>query len=98
MGSDMALHLDMLKKQFPEKFQPDDIIFSNINRGNSIFIGSSCGEPQQLVRSLVNYTEKGSGDIFGSEVIHIWTLGVAPYTEKQFEENFRHNSFFISND
>jgi len=32
---------------------------------------------------------------FDAEVIHIWTLGVAPYTDEKFKRNFRHNSFFV---
>jgi hypothetical protein len=27
--------------------------------------------------------------------LHVWTLGVAPYTQPKFQHHFRHNSFFI---
>jgi len=30
-------------------------------------------------------------------VLHIWTLGVAPYTDQKFKYNFRHNAFFVGN-
>jgi len=33
---------------------------------------------------------------FDAEVLHIWTLGVAPYMREEFKRNFRHNAFFIS--
>ncbi|HQL83704.1 MAG TPA: GNAT family N-acetyltransferase, partial [Spirochaetota bacterium] len=58
--------------------------------------GSSCGEPQFLMKSLVSYVDSKTHRIYGSQIIHVWTLGVAPYAEKRFAENFRHNSFFIS--
>jgi acyl-CoA hydrolase len=32
---------------------------------------------------------------FDVEVIHLWTIGIAPYTDKKFERNFRHTSFFV---
>jgi acyl-CoA hydrolase/GNAT superfamily N-acetyltransferase len=89
-------HLDVLKARYPEKFIPTDNIFGLIHRGSSIFIGSSCGEPQFLMNSLISYVESKTHRIYGSQIIHVWTLGVAPYAEKKFAENFRHNSFFIS--
>lgn len=90
------LHLERLRNLYPEKFAPLEDIFSRIHRGTSIFIGSSCGEPQFLIQSLVDHVESKTHRIYGSTIIHVWTLGVAPYTQKKFEENFRHNSFFIS--
>ncbi len=34
--------------------------------------------------------------MFDAEVLHVWTLGVAPYLREEFKRNFRHTSFFIS--
>ncbi len=89
-------HLERLRVLYPGKFTALEEVFSLIYRGTSIFIGSSCGEPQYLIQSLVDHVESKTHRIYGSRVIHVWTLGVAPYTQKKFEENFRHNSFFIS--
>ncbi len=47
--------LDEIKKLFPEKFLPEEKVFSRINRGDRIFIGTGCGEPQYLVNALVSY-------------------------------------------
>jgi acyl-CoA hydrolase/GNAT superfamily N-acetyltransferase len=74
---------------------PEDKIFNQINRGDKIFIGTACGEPQYLVQALINYVESHPKAFFGAEVFHVWTLGVAPYTNEKFKHNFRHNSFFI---
>jgi acyl-CoA hydrolase/ribosomal protein S18 acetylase RimI-like enzyme len=89
--------LERAKTQFPEKFASEDQIFSQIHRGDRIFISSACGEPQYLVKALVKYTESYPKAFFDTEVIHIWSMGVAPYTEERFRANFRHNSFFIGN-
>ena len=43
-----------LKSLYPEKFVSEDKVFQNIHRGDRIFIGTACSEPQYLVRSLVD--------------------------------------------
>ena len=87
--------LEYWQKKYPEKFASEDIIFSHIHRGDTIFIGSACAEPQYLVQGLIRYVESKPHAFFDAEIIHVRTLGVAPYTEKKFKQNFRHNSFFI---
>jgi acyl-CoA hydrolase/GNAT superfamily N-acetyltransferase len=88
--------LDDMRRRYPEKFGTEEDIFSHIHRGDRIFIATGCAEPQYLVRSLIRYVESNPKAFFDAEVIHIWTLGVAPYTDEKFKRNFRHNSFFIS--
>jgi acyl-CoA hydrolase/RimJ/RimL family protein N-acetyltransferase len=83
------------KELYPDKFVSEDRVFHNIHRGDRIFIGTACGEPQYLVRALINYVESHPKGFFDAEVFHVWTLGVAPYTDEKFKSNFRHNSFFI---
>jgi len=87
--------LELWKKKYPEKFASEDVIFSHIHGGNTIFVGSACAEPQYLVQGLIRYVESNPHAFFDAEIIHVRTLGVAPYTEKKFKQNFRHNSFFI---
>jgi acyl-CoA hydrolase len=88
-------HFSEVKEKYPEKVKPEDEIFSNIHRGEHIFIGTGCGEPQYLVQALVNYAKTHPKAIFDAEVFHVWTLGVAPYTDEKLKYNFRHDSFFI---
>lgn len=84
------------KEKFPEKFKPEDEVFKNIHRGDRIFIGTGCGEPQYLVQALMRYVESHPKAFAEAEIMHVWTLGVAPYTDEKFNYNFRHNSFFVS--
>jgi acyl-CoA hydrolase/GNAT superfamily N-acetyltransferase len=88
--------MDEMRKDFPEKFVSEERIFSHIHRGNRIFIGTGCGEPQYLVQSLIRYVESHPTAFYDAEVFHVWTLGLSPYAEERFKSNFRHNSFFIS--
>jgi acyl-CoA hydrolase/GNAT superfamily N-acetyltransferase len=90
--------IQALKKKHPEKFVSEDEIFGNIHRGDRIFISTGCGEPQYLVGALIRYVESHPKAVFDAEVFQVWTLGVAPYTDDKFKQNFRHNSFFIGND
>lgn len=87
--------LEDFKKIYPEKFPSPEAIFSRIHAGDRIFIGTGCGEPQYLVHELVDYVNKNPKAFFDAELIHIWTLGVAPYTDEKFQDNFRLDSFFV---
>lgn len=88
-------YVEHMKSKYPGKFAPEEAIFRNIHRGDRIFIGTACGEPQYLVQALINYVNSHPKAIFDAEVYHVWTLGVAPYADQKFKENFRHNSFFV---
>ena len=84
-----------LKLRYPDKFVPDEQMFSHIKRGDRIFLGTGCGHPQYLVKALVNYIHTHPKAFFDTELIQVWTLGLAPYLQERFQHNFRLNSFFI---
>jgi len=76
---------------YEEKKMSLEEALSLIKTGDHIFIGSACGEPQYLVRGLV---EKAS-HLSDNEILHVHTLGVAPYTEPRYSDRFRLNAFFV---
>ncbi|MEB3161237.1 MAG: hypothetical protein VKL20_07240, partial [Synechocystis sp.] len=90
-----AERIASLKATYPEKFVSPDQIFSQIHRGDRLFISTACGEPQYLVQALVDYVQDHPKALFDAEVLQVWTLGLAPYTDSKFVKNFRHHSFFI---
>ncbi len=59
--------------------------------GQRVFVGSNCAEPQTLVAALTAHAD----GLVAAEIVHIMTLGQAPYSEARFEKQFRHNAFFI---
>lgn len=61
-----------------------------VGRGDHVFIGSGCGEPQALVKAL-----SANPQAIDVEILHILTLGVAPYADPRFPDRFRHNALFI---
>ena len=88
---------DEIRKDWPKKFKAERFIFQEIRPGDKIFIGTGCGEPQYLVQTFMNYVNKNPKAFLDTELINIVNLGVAPYTDEKFRDNFRLNSFFIGN-
>lgn len=64
---------------------------SKIRKGSRIFLGSACGEPQLLVRTLIDIAP----NMADAEVIHLLDIGSAPYIDEKFIDSFRHNALFI---
>jgi acyl-CoA hydrolase/GNAT superfamily N-acetyltransferase len=90
-----SMDLEIWRNQYPEKFASENVIFGRIHRGDTIFIGSACAEPQHLVQSLIHYVKSNPKAFCDAEVLHIRSLGIAPYAAERFKQHFRHNSFFI---
>jgi len=63
-----------------------------IKSGNSVFIGTGCGQPQHLVEALVTHC----GHVTDAHIIHLLTMGSAPYADERFRERFKTNSFFVA--
>ena len=91
----MLPHLEKFKAALADKFVSEERISSSIKPGDRILISTGCGEPQYLVNVIINYVESHPKAFFDAEVLHVWTLGVAPYAQEKFKHNFRLNSFFI---
>jgi len=78
------------KKKNPVWVDADTAI-KKIKKGGRILIGSGCAEPQYMVHALMK-----NADYFrDNEVVHILTVGVAPYADPKYAHSFRHNAFFI---
>jgi len=92
-----SIALKRLQEKYPEKFVDVQVALKSIHRGDRIFVHTACGEPQYLLKSLVEYIESHPKAFFDAEVLQVWSLGLAPYAQEKFKHNFRHNSFFIGN-
>jgi len=91
----MADAMEEWQARYPDKFVSEEEIFGRVERGDIIFVGTACGEPQYLVRCLTDYVSAHPKAFFDAEILHVMTLGVAPYADEKFKQNFRHNSFFV---
>lgn len=62
-----------------------------ISPGRRIMVGSHACEPNQLVNALVTHGDH----LADNEIVHLMTLGSAPYVAAGQEKRFRHTAFFI---
>jgi acyl-CoA hydrolase/GNAT superfamily N-acetyltransferase len=62
-----------------------------IRPGRRILIGSGAAEPVTLVESLV----RDGQHLADNELVHLLTLGPAPYVRPELSARFRHSAFFI---
>lgn len=68
-----------------------DTAIGKIHKGKRILVGSNCAEPQLLVSALT----RNAALFHDNEIVHLLTMGIAPYAEAQYAKAFRHNAFFI---
>jgi len=78
------------QERYADKIETAKQAVRRVRHGHRVFIGSGAAEPQCLVAALA-----ARENLDDTEIVHIMTLGVAPYTEPKFDTRFRHNAFFI---
>jgi acyl-CoA hydrolase/RimJ/RimL family protein N-acetyltransferase len=77
--------------RYPEKVVTAAEAVARVRRGQRVFVGSGAAEPQRLVAALA---ERGD-QLSDTEIVHLMTLGIAPYAESRLSKSFRHNALFI---
>ncbi|MDF1539335.1 MAG: GNAT family N-acetyltransferase [Candidatus Thorarchaeota archaeon] len=63
-----------------------------IKRGTRILLGTGCGIPHHLAQELANNADR----MADNEIVHLLTLGNTPSADPKFQSQFRHNTFFVS--
>ncbi len=80
------------KSRFTDKITTAAAAMKLVKSGYNIFVGTGCAQPQHLVNALVEY----SAGITDAHIIHLLTMGTAPYADERFREKFKMNTFFIA--
>ena len=80
------------KEKYNDKISNAAVAMKLIKPGNSIFIGTGCAQPRHLVNTMVEH----SGHIHDTQIIHLLTMGEAPYVDEKYRDKFKMNSFFIA--
>ena len=80
------------KEKYKDKIGTAAAVMKLIRPGSSIFIGTGCGQPQHLVDTLVEH----SSHISDAHIVHLLTMGAAPYADEKLREKFKMNTFFIA--
>ncbi|NNG17877.1 MAG: GNAT family N-acetyltransferase [Gemmatimonadales bacterium] len=79
------------KQAYASKITTVEQAIKLIPRGRRILIGSGAAEPHELVEGLVEC----GGHLADNDIVHLMTLGPAPYVQPGMEHRFRHTAFFI---
>lgn len=79
------------QRRFASKICTPEEAVRAIAPGRRILIGSGAAEPTRLVEAMV----ANSDHLADNEVVHLLTLGPAPYVQPGMERRFRHMAFFI---
>jgi acyl-CoA hydrolase/RimJ/RimL family protein N-acetyltransferase len=79
------------KDRYQEKIALPAAAIASIPRGLRLLIGSGAAEPSVLAQALVTH----GTHLADNEIVHLLTLGKAPYVEPGLESRFRHTAFFI---
>ena len=61
-----------------------------VRSGDRVWVQPGCSSPETLVRALVARAD----ELRDVEIVHLLTLGAAPYAEARYAESFRHCSLF----
>ncbi|MFZ1917801.1 MAG: acetyl-CoA hydrolase/transferase C-terminal domain-containing protein [Terriglobales bacterium] len=62
-----------------------------VQSGMRVYIQPGCAEPETLVEALM---QRGPS-VEGVEIVHMLTMGTAPYVAPEMADHFRHNAVFI---
>jgi acyl-CoA hydrolase len=90
MNTGVDDHTDW-QRRYASKVCTAEEAIREIAPGRRIQIGSGAAEPGTLVHALVDH----GGHLADNEIVHLLTLGPAPYVAPGLERRFRHTAFFI---
>ncbi len=80
-----------MKDPYQGKLTTAEKAVAAVRSGRHVLIGSGAAQPQRLVEALAARAE-ALDDV---EVLHLLTLGEAPYAQPRFAGHLRHNALFI---
>jgi acyl-CoA hydrolase len=76
---------------YKNKVRTPDEALQCVKSGMRVYIQPGCAEPETLVEALMR---RGPG-VCDVEIVHMMTMGCAPYVAPEMAGHFRHNAMFI---
>jgi len=77
--------------EYKKKLRTADEALRCVQSGMRVYIQPGCAEPETLVEALI----RRAPFVEDVEVVHMMTLGAAPYVAPEMAGHFRHNAIFI---
>ncbi|HZP16921.1 MAG TPA: acetyl-CoA hydrolase/transferase C-terminal domain-containing protein [Terriglobales bacterium] len=76
--------------EYSARLQTAEQALRSLKSGMRVYIHPGCAEPQQLIEAMM----RRASEVRDVEVVHMRTMGAAPYAAPEMAGHFRHNSFF----
>ena len=76
---------------YSHKIQTADEALRLVQSGMRVYIQPGCAEPEALVQALM----RRGPEVRDVEIVHMMTMGCAPYVAPEMAGHFRHNAMFI---
>ena len=80
------------KERYPDRIGTAADAIKLVKPGDSIFIGTGCAQPQHLVDMLMLH----ANEVADTRIIHLLTMGAAPYADRKHLDRFKMNTFFVA--
>jgi len=77
--------------EYKDKLRAADEALRSVQSGMRVYIQPGCAEPETLVEALM----RRGPFVHDVEIVHMMTLGAAPYVAPEMAGHFRHNAVFI---
>ena len=77
--------------EYKKRLKTADEALASVKSGMRVYIQPGCAEPETLVEALM----RRAPDVFDVEIVHMMTMGCAPYVAPEMAGHFRHNAVFI---
>jgi 4-hydroxybutyrate CoA-transferase len=77
--------------EYKKKLRTPEEALRAVRSGMRVYIQPGCAEPETLVDELIHRAP----DVQDVEIVHMMTMGCAPYVAAEMAGHFRHNAVFI---
>lgn len=77
--------------EYKKKLRTSDEALRCVQTGMRVYIQPGCAEPETLVEALI----RRAPHVQDVEIVHMMTMGPAPYVAREMAGHFRHNAVFI---
>ena len=77
--------------EYKKKLRTPDEALRCVQSGMRVYIQPGCAEPETLVEALL----RRAPHVQDVEIVHMMTMGAAPYVAPEMAGHFRHNAVFI---
>src|SRR5579863_1365280 len=79
------------EQHYKKKLMMADDALACVKSGMRVYIQPGCAEPETLIEALM----RRAPEVYDVEIVHMMTMGAAPYVAPEMAGHFRHNAVFI---